>query len=307
MKNLLVSSLERNREQKHFIASILDMDGNEVTDEKDIEKAQVDFYTELYSLSEIDEAAKTSLLEGISRVLPPVNSDCCEGIIAMHEATRAVKDLRPDKVPGPDGLTVEFYKCFWDLLGPKVVEVANKCFDDQELTESMKSSVTRILFKKGDRKNLKNWRPISLLNADYKIVSKVLSFRLSKVLDSIIDLDQTCSVPGRTIVSNLYALRDIFDYIERTNEKGILICLDQEKAFDRVNRNFLQYLLDKYGFGIDFKQWITTLYKGANRQIIVNVFFDRTCRSAQGGTAGRLFVSPAIRPLRRSFGMSNTR
>ena len=63
-----------------------------------------------------------------------------------------MKDLRPDKVPGPDGLTVEFYKCFWDLLGPQLVEVANKCFDDQELTESMKASVTRVLFKKGDRR-----------------------------------------------------------------------------------------------------------------------------------------------------------
>ena len=73
----------------------------------------------------------------------------------MHEATQAVKDLRPDKVPRPDGLTVELYKCFWDLLGPKLVEVATKCFDDQELSESMKSSVTRILFKKGDRKNSK--------------------------------------------------------------------------------------------------------------------------------------------------------
>ena len=73
--------LERNREQKHFVASILGMDGNEVTDQKDIEKAHVDFYTELYSLSEIDEDAKTSLLEGISRVLPPVDSDCCEGIM----------------------------------------------------------------------------------------------------------------------------------------------------------------------------------------------------------------------------------
>ena len=264
--------LERNRAQKHLIASILYMEGNEVHTQKEIEKAHVDFYTELYSVSEIDEDAKTSLLDGISRVLPPVDSDCCEGEIAMHEVTKAVKDLRPEKVPGPDGLTVEFYNCFRDLLGPKLVKVANKCFKDEELTETMKCSVTRVLFKKGDRKNLKNWRPISLLNVDYKIVSKVLSFRLSKVLDSIIDSDQTCSVPGRTIASNLHTLRDILDYIERTDETGILISLDQEKAFDRVNRKFLLDLLEKYGFGLDFKKWITTLYKDANMRVIVNGF-----------------------------------
>ena len=209
-------------------------------------------------------------MEGIPRVLLPVDSDCCEGEIALHEATKAVKDLRLDKVPGPDGLTVEFYRCFWDVLSPKLVEVVNTCFGEEELTESMKSSVSRVLFKKGDRKDLKNW--LSLLNVDYKIASKVLSSRLSKVLDSMIDPDQTCSIPGRTISSNLHTLRDILDYIDRTDDTGILISLDQEKAFDRVNRAFLQNLLEKYGFGPDFKKWIRTLYKDANMRVIVNDF-----------------------------------
>ena len=86
---------------------------------------------------------------------------------------------------------------------------------------------------------MKNWRPISLLNVDYKICSKVLSLRLSRVLEFIIDPDQICSVPGRKITSNLHILGDVLDHIDRTNETGILISLDQEKAFDRVNRTFL--------------------------------------------------------------------
>ena len=102
----------------------------------------------------------------------------------------------------------------------------------------MKTSATRLVFKKGDRKNLKNWRPISLLNVDYKICSRALSLRLSKVLDTIVDPDQTCSVPGRSISSNLVLLRDTLEYIERTDETGILVSLDQEKAFDRVDRVF---------------------------------------------------------------------
>ena len=210
-----------------------------------------------------------------------------------------------EKVPGPDGLTVEFYNCFWDLLGPKCVEVANKCFEDEELTETMKCSVTRILFKKGDRKNLKNWRPISLLNVDYKIVSKVLSFRLCKVLDSIIDPDQTCSVPGRTIASNLHTLRDILDYIERTDETGILISLDQGKAFDRVNRKFLLDLLEKYGFGSDFKKWITTLYKDANVRVIVNGFLmdrvDLRRGVQQGDSLSPLLYVQCVEALARQI------
>ena len=72
----------------------------------------------------------------------------------------------------------------------------------------MQGSVTRLIFKKDDPKNLKNWRPISLLNVDYKIVSKDLTNRLLKVLPSVIQEDQTCSIQGRTIFDNLVLLRD---------------------------------------------------------------------------------------------------
>ena len=135
----------------------------------------------------------------------------------------------------------------------------------------MKGSVTRLIFKKrGDVKNLKNWRPISLLNVDYKIIFKAITLRLSKVLEHIIHPDQTCSVPGRSIFSNVTLLRDVLDYIQRTDESAILISLDQEKAFDRVNRSFLLKLLQVYGFGPDFCRWISTFYNGAFMQIILN-------------------------------------
>ena len=135
----------------------------------------------------------------------------------------------------------------------------------------MQGSATRLVYKKrGDRKNLKNWRPICLLNVDYKIISKVLTTRLSRVLDSVIDPDQTCSVPGRSISSNLVLLRDVFNYIEQTDEAAVLISLDQEKAFDRVDRAFLSDLLCHLGFGPNFRKWVITLYEGAFMQIILN-------------------------------------
>ena len=92
-------------------------------------------------------------------------------------------------------------------------------------------------------------------------------------MDSVVDPDQTCSVPGRSISSNLVLLRDVFHFIERTDEATILISLDQEKAFDRVDRSFLTDLFCCLGFGPVFRKWVSslsTLYEGAFMQILLN-------------------------------------
>ena len=155
-----------------------------------------------------------------------------------------------------------------------------------ELPESMKASVTRLVHKKDDKRLLKNWRPISLLNVDYKICSKAVSFRLSRVLGSIVDPDQTCSVPGRSIHSNLVLLRDTLAFIDRTGETGILLSLDQEKAFDRVDRIFLLNLLEHFGFGPWFWACIATLYNGAFMQVLVNDFLSNPILLERGVRQG---------------------
>ena len=103
--------------------------------------------------------------------------------LSLEELTQALQPANRNKTPGPDGLTVEFYSAFWSSLGPLLVEVFNDSFCAGELCDSMKSSVTRLVHKKDDKRDSKNWRPISLLNTDYKIGSKALSLRLSKVLN----------------------------------------------------------------------------------------------------------------------------
>ena len=117
----------------------------------------------------------------------------------------------------------------------------------------MKASVTRVVHKKDDKRLLKNWRPISFLNSDYKICSKAVSLRLSMVLGSINDPDQTCSIPGSLIHSNLVLLRDTLAFIDRTGEAGVLLLLDQERALDHVHKIFLLNLLGHFGFGPWFR------------------------------------------------------
>ena len=94
-----------------------------------------------------------------TRRLSSADRDLCEGDLALAEATNALKLMSRNKSPGLDGLTAEFYTKFWDLLGPMLIRVFNTCLHDSDLCDSMKSSATRLVFKKGDKKGSKKLAP----------------------------------------------------------------------------------------------------------------------------------------------------
>ena len=107
---------------------------------------------------------------------------------------------------------------------------------------------------------MKSWRLISLLCVDYKIGTKALSARLQRVLPSVLHEDQTCGVPGGSIIPNLNLMRDLIEYCNAKNLPLAIIGLDQEKTFDRVNWNFLERVLQKMNFGPELRQWIRVIY-----------------------------------------------
>ena len=118
--------------------------------------------------------------------------------------------------------------------------------------------------------NMKNYRPISLLNVDYKILSKLLCNRLKPLLADIIHPDQTCAVPGRTILDSCSLIRDQVDFCNTGNSPGLLLSVDQEKAFDRVSHQYLCNVLKAFGLSDTFIRWITTLYTDISSCVIVN-------------------------------------
>ena len=194
--------------------------------------------------------------------------------------------MKSDKSPGSDGLPAEFYNFFWDEIGEALVEVLNFCFTKGLLTESMRLAIISLLYKKGDIELLKNWRPISLLNVDYKIGSKALANRLQLILPSILNNDQTCSVPGRSIFENLMLARDSIDYCQEKELPLALIKIDQEKAFDRVNWDFLLKVLERMNFGPKFICFIKTMYTDVSCQISNNSYLSRKVTLKRGVRQG---------------------
>ena len=117
--------------------------------------------------------------------------------------------------------------------------------------------------------NLANYRPISLINADVKILTKVLANRLRYVLPSVIHPSQT-AIDSRKIDHNIHMIRDIIDYTNQHDEQGCLLFLDQEKAFGRVNQDFLFKTMEAYGMGPNFINWFKLIYSNASMTVKVN-------------------------------------
>jgi hypothetical protein len=129
------------------------------------------------------------------------------------------------------------------------------------LTDSQRLSYISLLCKDpSNSENMNNWRPISLLNIDYKVLSKVLSTRLGSVLGSIIHSDQTSGIKGRSITDHLHLLRNIFDYVTQRDIPCAWINLDFLKAFDRCSHDYLFETIAKFGFNESFIKWVRILY-----------------------------------------------
>ncbi|CAM2102787.1 unnamed protein product [Caretta caretta] len=148
-----------------------------------------------------------------------------------------------DKSPGMDRLTVEFYRVFWDILSPDLVTVWAESLQREVLPLLCRRAVLAVLPKKGDLRDLRNWRPVSLLSTDYKVVAKAILLQLGSVLVDVVHPDQTYSILGRTIFDNLYLIRDLLELVCRDGLSFALLSLDQEKAFDRVDHGRLTGLV----------------------------------------------------------------
>ena len=157
--------------------------------------------------------------------------------INLDEISKVIKILKPNKSPGEDGIISEFYQLFWQDIKNEFFEVIEKNFKfEYTLSASQYKGVLTLLHKGEEREDIKkNWRPLTLLNCDYnKIISKLLAARLKNVLTKLIHPDQKGFVKGRNISEANRMIQDIIQYADEENEEGIIVFLDQQKAFDRV-------------------------------------------------------------------------
>ena len=180
-----------------------------------------------------------------------------------------------EKTPGNDGIPKEFYVCFWQDIKKYLLDSINFSIQSNQLSITQRQGIITLLPKPDkDLKHLKNWRPISLLNTDYKLITGAIAARIKLRLNKIISTNQTGFVKGRFIGENISHVLSLMDYCDENNIAGLFVSIDFEKAFDLLEWNFVIKCLKSFNFGPNIIKWINTIYCNISSCVINNGWYS---------------------------------
>ena len=167
------------------------------------------------------------------------------------------------KAPEPDGFPVLFYKKYWAIVGESITRVVTSFFQAGRMLAEVNNSFIVLIPKSQSLTSFNHYRPISLCNVVYKIITKLLVSRLRKILHKLISPTQAAFISGRWIAENQIVVQEMLhSFKTRKVKSGLMdVKIDLQKAYNRVNWRFLQVVLNNFGFDEKFVQWILNVYQ----------------------------------------------
>lgn len=279
-----VSTVTRRR--KNEINSLLMHNGEWETDLKCIKQAFIQHYKGIYNkqaLLGISEVYPQRLLDQLPSI-PSWSTALLEVQPTDKEIKKALMLLGPDKAPGPDGVNARLLQEQWEWFGPAILNEVKLFFETGRMPRDIARSNLILIPKSEKPKGVADYRPISVCNTIYKIISKLLAMRLQPIISHCIFKAQSAFIPGREIVENTILLREILHSFKSKNYKNPEFCLkvDLSKAFDRMDWVFLKYLLQLYGFPINFSNWVMACIESAEFSVVINGDGDGFFRPSSG-------------------------
>ena len=232
------------------------------------------------------EGERSRILGLLRAKLSDRSKTALNGQMSEEEVRNAIDKTNRDKAPGLDGIPIELWKSLADQRKDAdnrgepekrcdIAWILTQVYNDIETygtdpDAGFSEGCMTPIYKKKDPDDIANYRPITLLNTDYKIFTKAISIRLADAAPEVIHRDQAGFMKGRSIFDQVKTTKLVIDYMGRTNRKGAVVALDQEKAYDKITHDYLWAVLRKFEFPESFIATVASLYTGATTKVMIN-------------------------------------
>ena len=279
----------KNPKQKSNITCCMRNENGELeTDPNGVREIATKFYVDLLSEEPMSEEIRQKRTMVWAEIQPKVTRAMQESLvvpITELEVHKALHSLSDNSCPGVDGLTPRFYKKYWEILKDDLTAAFQHMFECGEMPMSVSEGLIYLIPKaEGVSEDIRKWRPITLLNTSYKIFAKLLSSRLQELLPNIIHVSQTGFMRERSIMDNIFTFWEATAAATKNKQHLAVLLLDFEKAYDRVDWNFLEGTMYRMGFGIPWIKGISCLYRNAQSQVLL-----------AGGVGSRFNITRSVR------------
>jgi hypothetical protein len=253
-----------------------------VTETPDILRVAADYYKNLFRWeSKGAISLDDQFCESSEMVSPAENAELVAPFLDQ-EIKSVVFDSYAEGAPGPDGLPFLFYQKFWDIIKDDLISLV-QAFHGGNLNLFRLNFATLTLIPKIDNASeMKNYRPISLLNCSFKIFGKLLTGRLEKVSERLVAKELSAFIQGRYILKSVVIAHEVVHSLHKNKDSGVIIKLDYEKAYDRVNLDFLFEILKKRGFSDTWIGWVKMLVLGGSVSVMANGDESSTFKTSKG-------------------------
>jgi hypothetical protein len=188
-------------------------------------------------------------------VSPEANA-ALEILTSMEELQAAVKQGKKVKAPGYAGISHDFFQLSWEAIKDDLLIIMNQMYMDGTILESQKHGIIVCVPKTHKPTSPEDYRPLTLMNADLKLLSRIIANRLRPWLNDLLHPSQYCGVHSNNILGALVAIWETIAHAELTNTPTCILSLDFKQAFDNIAHSYLYAMLENYGFSQNFRRRI---------------------------------------------------
>ena len=258
--------------KRNQILAIKDPLGEWIHEESAIKEVVRSGFNAIYTTSFVAGSRDAPGLSQWQARLTNEEKESIGGVASEEEIKSALWSLKAFKAPGPDGLHAGFFHRFWLIVSKSIVDVVKKVFEEKAVPEYLNRTLIALIPKIQSLETLNNYRPISLCNTMYKIITKIIVARLRSFLDKIISPLQMPFVPGRKGIDNVIIVQEIIHTLSR--KKGrvgyMAIKIDLEKAYDKLEWSFIRDMLIRANLPVDLIDIIMSCISTVSTSILFN-------------------------------------